>query len=92
MLVFWLDILGTAVFAVSGVLLAGKLRMDPFCMGAAWKNPHERDMPYLQQMVQGVKAMGMETCMTLGTLDGTQAERIEVGMLMPAEAEGVDQL
>ncbi|HFF8945380.1 TPA: TRIC cation channel family protein [Serratia marcescens] len=30
MLVFWLDILGTAVFAVSGVLLAGKLRMDPF--------------------------------------------------------------
>lgn len=47
-----------------------------FCMGAAWKNPHERDMPYLQQMVQGVKAMGMETCMTLGTLDHTQAERL----------------
>lgn len=52
-----------------------------FCMGAAWKNPHERDMPYLQQMVQGVKAMGMETCMTLGTLDGTQAERLaEAGL------------
>jgi biotin synthase len=33
-------------------------------------------MPYLQQMVQGVKAMGMETCMTLGSLDGTQAERL----------------
>lgn len=47
-----------------------------FCMGAAWKNPHERDMPYLEQMVQGVKAMGMETCMTLGTLDNTQAERL----------------
>ncbi len=30
MLVYWLDILGTAVFAISGVLLAGKLRMDPF--------------------------------------------------------------
>ncbi|VTR43803.1 Predicted membrane protein [Serratia fonticola] len=29
-MVFWLDILGTAVFAISGVLLAGKLRMDPF--------------------------------------------------------------
>ena len=28
-----------------------------FCMGAAWKNPHERDMPYLEQMVQGVKAV-----------------------------------
>ncbi|CAI1985401.1 TPA: biotin synthase BioB [Serratia fonticola] len=52
-----------------------------FCMGAAWKNPHERDMPYLQQMVQGVKAMGMETCMTLGTLDGAQAERLaEAGL------------
>lgn len=42
-----------------------------FCMGAAWKNPHERDMPYLQQMVQGVKALGMETCMTLGMLEGS---------------------
>lgn len=47
-----------------------------FCMGAAWKNPHERDMPYLEQMVQGVKAMGMETCMTLGTLSGEQAHRL----------------
>ncbi|KFX06933.1 biotin synthase [Pectobacterium betavasculorum] len=47
-----------------------------FCMGAAWKNPHERDMPYLEQMVQGVKAMGMETCMTLGTLHHDQAERL----------------
>ncbi|PWC11261.1 biotin synthase BioB [Brenneria corticis] len=47
-----------------------------FCMGAAWKNPHERDMPYLEQMVQGVKALGMETCMTLGTLDGDQAARL----------------
>ncbi|MTD26766.1 biotin synthase BioB [Erwinia sorbitola] len=47
-----------------------------FCMGAAWKNPHERDMPYLEQMVQGVKAMGMETCMTLGTLNDQQAQRL----------------
>ncbi len=47
-----------------------------FCMGAAWKNPHERDMPYLEQMVQGVKAMGLEACMTLGTLDDTQAQRL----------------
>ncbi|QTF08951.1 biotin synthase BioB [Brenneria izadpanahii] len=47
-----------------------------FCMGAAWKNPHERDMPYLEKMVQGVKALGMETCMTLGTLNGDQAERL----------------
>ncbi|HEY3984426.1 biotin synthase BioB [Cedecea sp.] len=47
-----------------------------FCMGAAWKNPHERDMPYLEQMVQGVRAMGLETCMTLGTLTNEQAQRL----------------
>lgn len=47
-----------------------------FCMGAAWKNPHERDMPYLEQMVKEVKALGMETCMTLGKLDDSQANRL----------------
>ncbi|KGD73475.1 biotin synthase [Tatumella morbirosei] len=47
-----------------------------FCMGAAWKNPHDRDMPYLEKMVAGVKAMGMETCMTLGTLTSAQADRL----------------
>ncbi|GKX62343.1 biotin synthase BioB [Pragia fontium] len=47
-----------------------------FCMGAAWKNPHDRDMPYLEQMVKGVKEMGMETCMTLGTLSDQQASRL----------------
>ncbi|EKN1771990.1 biotin synthase BioB [Escherichia coli] len=47
-----------------------------FCMGAAWKNPHERDMSYLEQMVQGVKAMGLEACMTLGTLSESQAQRL----------------
>lgn len=54
-------------------LQAGATR---FCMGAAWKNPHERDMPYLEQMVKGVRAMGLETCMTLGTLDHDQAARL----------------
>ncbi len=47
-----------------------------FCMGAAWKNPHDRDLPYLEQMVKGVKAMGMETCMTLGSLSYSQAHRL----------------
>ncbi|ARJ40690.1 biotin synthase [Pantoea alhagi] len=47
-----------------------------FCMGAAWKNPNDRDMPYLEKMVQGVKAMGLETCMTLGTLNDEQAQRL----------------
>lgn len=45
-----------------------------FCMGAAWSNPHERDMPYLEEMVRGVKALGLETCMTLGKLTDSQVE------------------
>lgn len=46
-----------------------------FCMGAAWKNPHERDMPYGTNGA-GVKAMGLEACMTLGTLSESQAQRL----------------
>lgn len=44
-----------------------------FCMGAAWKNPKERDMPLLTDMIKGVKDMGLETCMTLGMLTPEQA-------------------
>ena len=47
-----------------------------FCMGAAWRNPHERDMPYVLEMVREVKALGLETCMTLGMLNQSQAERL----------------
>lgn len=47
-----------------------------FCMGAAWTNPKQRDMPYIIEMVQGVKAMGLETCMTLGMLTGEQAQTL----------------
>lgn len=47
-----------------------------FCMGAAWKNPREKDMPYVLEMVKGVKAMGLETCMTLGMLTDDQADRL----------------
>jgi biotin synthase len=43
-----------------------------FCMGAAWKHPSAKDMPYVLKMVEGVKAMGLETCMTLGKLDKEQ--------------------
>jgi len=48
-----------------------------FCMGAAWRNPKERDMPYVTQMVKGVKALGMETCMTLGMLSKDQADELQ---------------
>ncbi|OOE64148.1 biotin synthase BioB [Salinivibrio sp. IB282] len=52
-----------------------------FCMGAAWKNPKQRDMPYLLDMIQGVKSLGLETCMTLGMLDSEQAQTLsEAGL------------
>ncbi|MGB3724399.1 MAG: biotin synthase BioB [Glaciecola sp.] len=44
-----------------------------FCMGAAWRNPKERDMPYVTDMVKEVKKLGLETCMTLGMLSRDQA-------------------
>ncbi|AYV22419.1 MULTISPECIES: biotin synthase BioB [Vibrio] len=52
-----------------------------FCMGAAWKNPKERDMPLLTDMIKGVKDMGLETCMTLGMLTPDQASHLaEAGL------------
>lgn len=47
------------------------------CMGAAWRNPKDRDMPALLEMVSGVKAAGLETCMTLGMLSGEQAQALK---------------
>ncbi|PEQ11459.1 biotin synthase BioB [Novosphingobium sp. PC22D] len=52
-----------------------------FCMGAAWRNPKDRDMPAIIEMVKGVRAMGMETCMTLGMLTPEQADMLaEAGL------------
>jgi biotin synthase len=52
-----------------------------FCMGAAWRNPRDRDMPAIVEMVKGVRAMGMETCMTLGMLTERQAAMLaEAGL------------
>jgi biotin synthase len=52
-----------------------------FCMGAAWRNPKDRDMPAVLEMVRGVRAMGLETCMTLGMLTPAQAEMLgEAGL------------
>jgi len=48
-----------------------------FCMGAAWRNPRERDMPYVTDMVREVKKLGMETCMTLGMLSREQAVALQ---------------
>jgi biotin synthase len=52
-----------------------------FCMGAAWKHPAEKDMPYVVEMVREVKKLGLETCMTLGMLDEDKAGRLaEAGL------------
>ncbi|GAD56084.1 biotin synthase [Limimaricola cinnabarinus LL-001] len=48
-----------------------------FCMGAAWRSPKERDMDQLVAMVEGVRALGMETCMTLGMLEDDQVIRLK---------------
>ena len=70
---------------LADVLTAAKAAKDSgssrFCMGAAWRNPHERDMPYVLELVREVKSMGLETCMTLGMLSNSQAERLaEAGL------------
>ncbi|MEX1083426.1 MAG: radical SAM protein, partial [Xanthobacteraceae bacterium] len=48
-----------------------------FCMGAAWRSPKDRDLEQVCAMVEGVKALGMETCVTLGMLTGAQAARLK---------------
>jgi biotin synthase len=48
-----------------------------FCMGAAWRSPKERDMEKVEEMVREVKALGMETCATLGMLEEGQAEQLK---------------
>ena len=52
-----------------------------FCMGAAWRSPKDRDMDRVCAMVEGVRALGMETCVTLGMLTAAQVERLnEAGL------------
>ncbi|XAJ83133.1 biotin synthase BioB [Buchnera aphidicola (Mindarus japonicus)] len=55
---------------------AKKSGAERFCMGAAWKNPKEKDMIYLETIIKKVKKLGIETCMTLGSLSFSQAKRL----------------
>jgi biotin synthase len=48
-----------------------------FCMGAAWRSPKDKDLDAVCEMVEGVKALGMETCVTLGMLTAPQAARLK---------------
>ncbi len=48
-----------------------------FCMGAAWRKPKAKDLPKLVDMVQSVKALGLETCLTAGMLEAEQAQQLQ---------------
>ncbi|MDX1655429.1 MAG: biotin synthase BioB [Candidatus Competibacteraceae bacterium] len=48
-----------------------------FCMGAAWRSPRDRDLERVVEMVEGVKALGLETCLTLGMLSDEQTHRLK---------------
>jgi biotin synthase len=52
-----------------------------FCMGAAWRSPKDRDLDHVCAMVEGVKALGLETCATLGMLTPPQAQRLKTAGL-----------
>jgi biotin synthase len=52
-----------------------------FCMGAAWRSPKDRDVENVCAMVEGVKALGLETCATLGMLTPAQASRLKLSGL-----------
>lgn len=52
-----------------------------FCMGAAWRSPKERDIEKVAEMIAGVKALGLETCATLGMLNESQAQQLKAAGL-----------
>ncbi|MDX2345486.1 MAG: biotin synthase BioB [Legionella sp.] len=52
-----------------------------FCMGAAWRSPPEKAMPDITKIIQEVKSMGLETCMTLGMLSDAQAKALKTAGL-----------
>tara|TARA_R110000787_G_scaffold8825_4_gene30280 strand:+ start:227 stop:1225 length:999 start_codon:yes stop_codon:yes gene_type:complete len=66
---------------VEAVLASARAARDAgasrFCMGAAWRSPTERDLEAVCAMVEGVGALGLETCVTLGMLTGPQAKRLK---------------
>ena len=66
------------LMAVDDVLKAAQIAKSNgatrFCMGAAWRNPKDRHLEPIKDMIRGVKAMGLETCVTLGMLEAHQAE------------------
>ena len=73
------------LMAVDAVLEAAReakaAGSERFCMGAAWREPKDRDMDAIVAMIEGVRGMGLETCMTLGMLTDAQTDRLaEAGL------------
>jgi biotin synthase len=68
------------LMAVDDVLAAAQVAKQNgatrFCMGAAWRNPKDRHLEPIKDMIRGVKAMGLETCVTLGMLETHQAHAL----------------
>ena len=69
------------LMAVEAVLADARKARDAgatrFCMGAAWRSPKDKDLDAVCAMVEGVKALGLESCVTLGMLTGPQATRLK---------------
>ncbi len=62
---------------IAGARRAKEAGSSRFCMGAAWREPKDRDMNAIVAMIEGVRALGMETCMTLGMLSPEQTIRLK---------------
>ena len=62
---------------LAGARRAKEAGASRYCMGAAWREPKERDMPAIVAMIEGVREMGMETCMTLGMLSPEQTIQLK---------------
>ncbi|GAW85970.1 biotin synthase [Bathymodiolus platifrons methanotrophic gill symbiont] len=79
------DLTPEALMPVDEVLKSAQQAKDQgasrFCMGAAWRSPKDKDIERVVEMVQGVKAMGMETCVTLGMLTDQQTQTLKEGGL-----------
>ena len=71
----------TKLMACDDVLAKARAAKDAgasrFCMGAAWRSPKDRDIPKVAEMIAGVKALGLETCATLGMLSDSQAQALK---------------
>jgi biotin synthase len=74
-----------ALMPIDQVLASAQKAKDQgasrFCMGAAWRRPKDKDVARVVEMVQGVKALGMETCVTLGMLTDEQTAALKAGGL-----------